>query len=48
MSGAWYAGIGAAFVLGRRAIVDRPTVLIALMTFLVLFQIQKVPEPGVI
>jgi len=32
---------GAAFVLGRRAIVDLPTVLIALMTFIVLSKIKK-------
>ena len=39
---------GAAFVLGRRAIVDGPTVLIALGTLLVLVYVRKVPEPVVI
>src|SRR5262249_19296990 len=39
---------GAAFVLGRRAIVDLSTVLIALTTFIVLSKIKKVPEPLVI
>ena len=39
---------GAAFVLGKRAIVDVPTILIALVTFAVLFKIKKVPEPFVI
>ena len=39
---------GAAFVLGRRAIVDLPTVLIALVTLVVLVKIKKAPEPLVI
>jgi chromate transporter len=39
---------GAAFVLGRRAIVDVPTVLIAAATLLVLVKAKKVPEPLVI
>jgi len=39
---------GAAFVLGRRAIIDLPTVLIALSTFLLLAKVKKVPEPLVI
>jgi chromate transporter len=39
---------GAAFVLGRRAIVDLSTVLIALTTFVILLQVKKVPEPLVI
>ncbi|MBI3249289.1 MAG: chromate transporter [Deltaproteobacteria bacterium] len=39
---------GAAFVLGKRAIVDIPTVLIALATLGVLSQLRKVPEPLVI
>ena len=39
---------GAAFVLGRRAIIDLPTVLIAMATFLVLAKVKKVPEPLVI
>jgi chromate transporter len=36
---------GAAFVLGKRAIVDAPTVLIALATLTVLLTTKKVPEP---
>ena len=39
---------GAAFVLGRRAIVDVPTVLIAVATLLALVYVRKVPEPVVI
>jgi chromate transporter len=36
---------GAAFVLGRRAIVDVPTVLIAFGTLAVTLRLKKVPEP---
>jgi len=36
---------GAAVVLGRRAIVDVPTVLIAAATLLVLVKVKKAPEP---
>jgi len=39
---------GACIVLARRAIVDVPTVLIALVTLLVLIKIKKVPEPLII
>ncbi|HET9552670.1 MAG TPA: chromate transporter [Anaeromyxobacteraceae bacterium] len=39
---------GAAFVLGRRAIVDLPTAAIALVTLLVLTRVKKAPEPLVI
>jgi len=39
---------GAAFVLGRRAIVDVPTALIGLITLLVLVYVKKIPEPLVI
>jgi len=39
---------GAAFVLGKRAIIDIPTVLIALTTLAVLSTARKVPEPLVI
>lgn len=39
---------GAAFVLGRRSIVDFPTAIIALFTFAVLTQVKKAPEPLVI
>jgi chromate transporter len=39
---------GAAFVLGKRAITDFPTVLIALATLGVVSTVRKVPEPLVI
>ncbi len=39
---------GAAFVLGKRAIIDVSTVLIALATLAVLSKIKKAPEPLVI
>jgi chromate transporter len=39
---------GAAFVLGRRAIVDIQTVIIAAITLAVLVKVKKVPEPLVI
>jgi chromate transporter len=39
---------GAAFVLGRRAIVDVPTVLIALVTLALLFIPKRLPEPVLI
>lgn len=39
---------GAAFVLGKRAIVDLPTVLIAAATLGALLKIKKAPEPLVI
>jgi chromate transporter len=39
---------GAAFVLGRRAIVDVPTVLIAALALLVLWRTKKIPEPVII
>jgi chromate transporter len=39
---------GAAFVLGRRAIVDVPTALIALATVAALIYAKKVPEPALI
>jgi chromate transporter len=39
---------GAAFVLGRRAIVDVPTAAIAAATLVVLLTWRKVPEPAVI
>lgn len=39
---------GAAFVLGKRAIIDVPTAVIALATLAVLIKIKKVPEPLVI
>lgn len=39
---------GAAFVLGRRAIVDVPTVVIGSVTLLALVYVRKIPEPVVI
>src|SRR5207248_2544841 len=39
---------GAAFVLGRRAIVDLPTALIALATLVALVKAKKIPEPLII
>jgi chromate transporter len=36
---------GAAFVLGKRAIYDLPTALIAVVTFAALFKLKKAPEP---
>jgi chromate transporter len=39
---------GAAFVLGRRAIIDAKTAGIALATWLVFTRFKKVPEPVVI
>jgi chromate transporter len=39
---------GAAFVLGRRALIDVPTILIALATLAVLTKAKKLPEPLVI
>ncbi len=39
---------GAAFVLGRRAVVDIPTALIFLATLAVLYTVKKAPEPLVI
>jgi chromate transporter len=39
---------GAVWVLGRRAILDLPTALIATVTFLILLKVKKAPEPLVI
>jgi chromate transporter len=36
---------GAAYILGRRALVDLPTVLIGLTTFVLLRRMKKIPEP---
>jgi chromate transporter len=36
---------GAAFVLGRRALIDVPTILIALATLAALLRFKKVQEP---
>jgi chromate transporter len=39
---------GASFVLGRRALIDVPTIVIALVTFALLVKLKKVPEPVLI
>jgi chromate transporter len=39
---------GAAFVLGRRALIDIPTALIALSTLALLLRVKKLPEPLII
>ena len=39
---------GAAFVLGRRALIDVTTVGIALSTWLIFSRFKKIPEPLVI
>ncbi|MFI5307987.1 MAG: chromate efflux transporter, partial [Polyangiales bacterium] len=39
---------GAGFVLGRRAVMDMPTVLISLATLAILTKVKKAPEPLVI
>jgi chromate transporter len=39
---------GAAFVLGRRAIIDIPTACIALVTLALLFKVKRLPEPTII
>jgi len=36
---------GAAFVLGKRAIIDLPTALMAVATWVVLLKVHKLPEP---
>ena len=39
---------GAAFVLGRRAVIDLPTALIALITLFLMMKAKKIPEPLII
>src|SRR5881227_1263256 len=39
---------GAAYVLGRRALIDVPTVIIFVVTLIVLIKVRKIPEPLVI
>jgi chromate transporter len=39
---------GAAYVLGRRAVIDLPTLGIFVLTLLALLKLRKVPEPAVI
>ena len=39
---------GAAVVLGRRAIIDLPTIALASVTFLVLWRVRRIPEPVII
>ncbi len=36
---------GAAYILGRRALVDLPTVLIGVLTFVLLRKAKRIPEP---
>jgi chromate transporter len=35
-------------VLGRRAIFDIPTAVVAVITFLILWKIRRIPEPIII
>ena len=37
--------VGAAFILARRSLIDLPTVLIAVMMFVILTLTKKIPEP---
>ncbi|MBI3803145.1 MAG: chromate transporter [Nitrospirae bacterium] len=39
---------GAAFVLGRRAVIDVPTALICLITLFLMIKVKKIPEPFII
>jgi chromate transporter len=39
---------GAAVILGKRSLVDIPTLMIGLITFVVLVKLRKVPEPVLI
>jgi chromate transporter len=39
---------GAAFVLGKRAVVDITAALIAMVTLALLLTVKKIPEPFVI
>jgi chromate transporter len=39
---------GAAFILARRSLIDAPTALIAILTYVVLTATKKIPEPFVI
>ncbi len=39
---------GAAVILGKRSLVDIPTLMIGLITFGVLVKLRKVPEPVLI
>jgi chromate transporter len=39
---------GAAFVLGKRAIIDIPTIIIAATTMALMFKFKKIPEPLII
>jgi chromate transporter len=39
---------GAAVILGKRSLVDIPTSMIGLITFVVLVKLRKVPEPVLI
>jgi chromate transporter len=39
---------GAVIVLGRRTLIDIPTILLALATLIVLFNFKKIPEPVIV
>jgi len=39
---------GAVIILGRRTIVDIPTVLLALVTLVLLWRLKKIPEPFIV
>ena len=39
---------GAAYVLGKRALIDLPTVALAVVTLVLLVKVRKIPEPVVI
>jgi chromate transporter len=39
---------GAVIVLGRRTLIDVPTILLALATLIVLFNFKKIPEPVIV
>jgi chromate transporter len=39
---------GAVIVLGRRTLIDVPTILLALTTLIVLFNFKKIPEPVIV
>ena len=39
---------GAVIILGRRTIIDIPTILIALVTLVLLWRWKKIPEPFIV
>jgi chromate transporter len=44
----WERFAGAAIILSKRAVMDLPTVLIALVSLLLLLRFKKIPEPLII